>query len=121
MKETGLRPDNEDIIQQASVAAAIAEMLVQRLQHENPKIRKNALDAVSRMGPLCAPHAEVICSMVTDPDLSVRNELLRVIARLDVILVDAVNLFAAALGQEEEKMRRSGYRCLMELSKTCGP
>jgi len=121
MKETGLRPDNEDVIQQSSIAAATAEMLVQRLQHENPKIRKNSLDAVSRMGPLCAQHAEVICSMVTDPDLSVRNELLRVIARLDVILVDSVNLLAAALGQEEEKMRRSGYRCLMELSKTCGP
>lgn len=111
----------ETITKAGEPAVRAAAMLAQRLHHEDPKIRQNALEALSRMGPLCAPYVETMCNMVTDANLSVRNELLRVIARLGRLLVEGASVFAAALGQEEEKMRRSGKRALLELSHSCGP
>jgi len=110
------------IIAQATVAAEqAAGHLAARLDHTDPKIRQNALDALSRMGQYCIPHAINMCNMVLDPNLSVRNELVRVIERLGVILVEGVAKLASCLAEPQENMRRSGTRCLLELMKTCGP
>jgi len=114
----------ETITKEGEPAERAAEMVAQRLNHEDPKIRQNSLVGLSRIlvsqQVSCAPYTSPMCSMVTDPNLSVRNELLRVIARLGPLVVEGASLFAAALGHEEEKMRRSGKRALLELSKTCG-
>jgi len=113
---------NYEKIEKATIPAQRAvEMLSQRLTHEDAKIRQNALDHLSRTGDLCTQFSEQICAMVTDPSLPVRNELLRVIARLGPLIVSGTAVLAQALEHEEMKMRRSGAKSLMELSHSCGP
>jgi len=91
---------DQKIIAANAPAERAIEMMAQRLVHENPKVRQNALIHMTKMEWRCVPYAENICTLVLDPDLSVRNELIRTITHLGAFLVDGVHLFAAAMALE---------------------
>lgn len=120
-KLTGLRRADPEKIEKAALPAEHgAEMVSKRLSHENPKIRKEALDGLSRMGSLCIPYAVPICNMVIDPDLAVRNEVHRVLERQGKNMEDGITTIANFLGHDELRFRLNAKRALLEMSKVCG-
>jgi HEAT repeat protein len=97
-----------------------ATSMSERLTHSDPRTRQNAVNALSKIGAQATPHAEALCNLVVDPDLSVRNEVVRMVDRLGAVIVEGASTLAQGLGHEQEPIRRSAKRAILALSKVCG-
>jgi len=101
-------------------ADAAASEAAERLVHTDPRVRQNAVNALSRMGENAAVHAAALGKVVNDPDLAVRNELIRAFARLGKFAANGAIAAGEGLAHRDEAVRRSATRVLVALSPFAG-
>lgn len=101
-------------------AETAAIKTAERLQDEDPRIRRQAVEVLTQMGPFAAPYCEGIASTLADRDIHVRNSVIHALGYLGVEARGGIAKAGEQLGHSDAAVRRSAAKAMVAIAAHSG-
>lgn len=91
------------------------------LEHEDPRVRQNAVESLALFSDSAAPHASRLAKRLTDTDGSVRRSVATACTTLGVVATEAAEDVSRLTNHQEDCVRASARNAAFALSTHSGP